>query len=142
MKKSVLIPLTIISVIIIILCIVCIVFYLLGDEKSEIRVSDFSQSASHITIFDGSTGKGITVYDENDVKYVASDLSNLVYKKTRKEGDTDGFLYSVSIFDSQDNLLWKGTINAENSVVIGKNVYTPSRKLDIKYIKNLLNSNS
>lgn len=114
---------------------------LLDNTKNEICVSDFSSSASYINIFDGTTGRKIVVCDEKNVKHIASNLSNQIYKRTGRKGNTDGFLYSVSIFDAHDNLLWKGTINAEDSVVIERNIYSPNKKIDINHISNLLKSN-
>ena len=137
-RKNVFIVL--ILTIVILVVVACVTLYLLDNTKNEIRVSDFSSSAFYINIFDGTTGRKIMVYDEKNVKYIISNLSNPIYKRTGRKSITDGFLYSVSIFDDQDNLLWKGTINGEDCVVIGKNVYSTDKKIDINYINNLLKS--
>lgn len=126
----------------IVIAIICISSFLLVTSKKQIQILDLAQSASYVKIFDGSTGKHVLIDEVDEVKYIATDLSNIIYNRTARKGDTDGFWYSVSIFDSQNKLLWKGTINGENSVVIEKNVYTPSKKIDINYIKDIVSSNS
>lgn len=109
---------------------ICI-WLVFSNKKSEIIIDGLSE-ASYVQIFNGKTGTQIMVSEKIAVELIKENLSNVKLEKLKRQGKVDGFLYSIKIFNEENILIWSGTINDKDTVIINNIVYKTNRPFNME----------
>ncbi|GAB6085077.1 hypothetical protein [Alkaliphilus crotonatoxidans] len=94
---------------------------------------------SKIEIFDGNTGKSITITNTNDIEHIINNLNSVTLKLEKISFGYMGFSLKTTIYRDDGNVYKKFIINSSN--VIRKDPFfyrDSSGSIDYEYLQKLL----
>lgn len=95
---------------------------------------------SKIEIFDGSTGKAITITDTNDIDHIIKNLNNVSVKKDSISFGAMGYSFRTTIHKTNGYVYKEFIINSSNTIRKDPFFYRDSSEsIDYDYIQNLIN---
>jgi len=98
---------------------------------------------SKVDIFDGNTGKSITITDEIDIEHIIRNLNAVSIKKEKISLGYMGHSLRTTIYKSDDVVYKKFIINSSNTIRKDPFFYRDSSdSIDYNYIKELIDNNA
>ncbi len=101
-----------------------------------------ASEVSKVEIFDGNTGRSITITDENNIEHIIGNLNTVSIKKEKISLGYTGYSFRTTIY-KPDNVVYKTfIINSSNTIRKDPFFYRDSSdSIDFDYIKELIGNN-
>ena len=97
---------------------------------------------SKIDIFDGNTGKSITIIDTIDIEHIIENLNKVSFKKDKISLGYTGYAYRTTIYKMDGNVYKEFIINSKDTIRKDPFFYKDtSESIDYKYIQDLIQDN-
>lgn len=94
---------------------------------------------SEIVIFDGRTGKSITIKEATKIEHIIKNLNVLLLKKEKISLGYMGFGFKTTIYKANGNVYKEFIINSNNNIRKDPFFYRDSSEsIDYNYIKELM----
>jgi hypothetical protein len=102
-------------------------------------ITDIDPSnVSKIEVFDGNTGKSFSITDNNDIKYIVTNLNSLSLNKEKLSLGYMGYSFKTKIFGDDGDLYKEFIINSNDMIRKDPFIYRDSSKsIDYEYIQRL-----
>jgi hypothetical protein len=102
-------------------------------------ITDIDPSTvSKIEVFDGNTGKSLTIIDKNDIEYIITNLNSLSLNKEKLSLGYMGYSFKTKIFGDDGALYKEFIINSNAMIRKDPIIYRDSSKsIDYGYIQRL-----
>lgn len=125
--------------IIIVSLFIGIITYCVYSLTGERKIVDIDpEIVSKIDVFDGGTGKAISIDGKEDIERVISNLNNITFIKDKSSKEFLGFSFSISIYDNKVRLYKQLVINSNDTIVYKDYFYKDKLKsIDYDYIDSL-----
>ncbi len=102
-----------------------------------------SSKVSSIKIFDGNTGRTITITDRESIDHIIDNLKNIKFRKDKWSFGYMGYSFNTTIYKSDGTVYKEFIINSTDTIRRDPFFYRDSAgSIDYEYIKNLINSQS
>jgi hypothetical protein len=131
-----------INVLIGILCVITvgIIGSIIWWNSSSLITNIAPSEVSKIEIFNGNTGKSITIKDTTDINHIITNLNEISLKKEKISLGYMGYSYRTTIYNSNGNIYKKFIINSSNTIRKDPFFYRDSSEsIDYGYIQKLFN---
>lgn len=97
---------------------------------------------SKIGIFNGNTGKLITITDTTDIEHIIKNLNAVSLKKEKISLGYMGYSYRITVYKANGGVYKKFIINSNDTIRKDPFFYRDnSGSIDYKYIQKLFNKN-
>lgn len=97
---------------------------------------------SKIGIFNGNTGKLITITDTTDIEHIIKNLNAVSLKKEKISLGYMGYSYRITVYKANGGVYKKFIINSSDTIRKDPFFYRDnSGSIDYKYIQKLFNKN-
>lgn len=94
---------------------------------------------SKIEIFDGNTGKAITITAPADIEHIIENLNTVALKKEKISLGTTGYSFRTTIYKSDGNVYKEFIISSSNTIRKDPFFYRDSSgSIDYEYIQKLI----
>lgn len=98
---------------------------------------------SKIEVFDGNTGKTITITDITDIKHIIENLNSVSLKKEEISLFYMGYSFNTTIYKANGDVYKKFIINSNNTIRKDPFFYQDSSdSIDYSYIQKLISKNA
>lgn len=125
--------------IIFILCIVC-VYYIYSVPKASILSDIKPNKISIISIFNGNTGKKITIDDKDDINRIIVNLNDIEFQRDKSSKNYEGFSFATDFYDLDGNIIDHVTINGKDTIIYNDYIYKDKNSsIDYEFIRSLFN---
>lgn len=105
-------------------------------------ISISPSEVSKIEIFDGNTGKAMTITGVADIEHVITNLNEVILKKDKVSLGYIGYSFKTTIYKMDDTVYKKFIINSNDTIRKDPFFYWDSSKsIDYDYIRGLINDN-
>ena len=95
-------------------------------------------NVSKIEVFDGNTGKSLTITDKNDIAYIITNLNSVSLNKEKLSLGYMGYSFKTKIFRNDGSLYKEFIINSNAMIRKDPIIYRDSSKsIDYGYIQRL-----
>ena len=132
MKKKIIIPLMILSFIL----ALCVVWFLPKTFGAGVS----PEEVHSIRVFDGNTGRGFTINDPEDIRYILENLQSISMKKSGISLGHMGYALRITLADENDrNLMPTFIMNSADTIRKDPFFYRCEGGLCFEYIKGLEN---
>lgn len=106
-------------------------------------VSITPSEVSSIDIFDGHTGKSITITNRNDIEHIIGNLNTITFKKDKWSLGYMGYSLRTTIYKENGGIYKKLIINSIDTLRDDPFFYKDSTKsIDYDFIRNLIDNQS
>lgn len=98
------------------------------------------ENAARIKIFSGSLGKYAEITDEETIAHITDNINGLSFEKNKSSKNTNGFAYSLTWYDNDNNVIDGLIIMDETRIGYDDYFYDKDEvngSIDIEYIKGL-----
>lgn len=129
----------------IVICVIAVI--ILGGLiwwNSPCSLADIEPSeVSKISVFDGNTGKSITVTDAAVIEYIISNLNSISFKKVKLSLGYMGYSFRTTVYKLNGDVFREFIINSSSIVRKDPFFYLDrTESIDFEYIRNLFENNS
>lgn len=98
---------------------------------------------SSIDIFDGQTGKSITITNRNDIEHIIENLNSITFRKDKWALGYMGYSLRTTIYKENGGEYRKFIINSIDTIRDDPFFYKDSTKsIDYDFIRNLIDNQS
>ncbi len=121
--------------------IILIFLLLAGCTPKELKFD--IDKATKITIFSGSMGKSVEITDEQQISHITDNFNELTFTKQKSSKSYDGFAYSITWYDSDNNKIEAITVMRENRISYNDYFYHCNQadaSIDIAYLMALFDN--
>jgi hypothetical protein len=124
-----------------ILCVIAAIFIggLIWWNRESSIMNISSEKVSKIEIFDGGTGKEITITDSANIKQIVDNLNSVSLKKDKLSLGYIGYSFRTTIYKANGNVYKQFMINSNNTIRKAPFFYRDSSEsIDYDYLKALM----
>lgn len=94
---------------------------------------------SSINIFDGHTGKSITITNRNDIEHIIVNLNSITFRKDKWSLFYMGYSFKITIYRENGGVYKKFVINSTDTIRNDPFFYRDNTKsIDYDFIRNLI----
>lgn len=121
---------------------ILIIYYGLTNIPREI-VAIAPSEVSSIYIFDGNTGKSITITQRNDIEHIIENLNSIIFRKDKWSLGYMGYSFRTTIYKENGGVYKEFIINSTDTIRNDPFFYRDSTKsIDYNFIRNLIDNQS
>lgn len=128
----------IIKISLLVIILLVLLFYGLTYLPHKI-VNIAPSEVSSIHIFDGNTGKSISITNKNNIKHIIKNLNSIIFSKGQLAVWYMGYSFKVTIYKNDESVYKEFIINSKDTIRNGLFfLKDKSNSIDYDYIKRLL----
>jgi hypothetical protein len=124
---------------------ICVIFVIIIGSliwwNAPCSITNIAPSeVSKIEIFDGNTGKSITITNTTDIEHIINNINMISLKKEKISLGYMGYSYRTTVYKVNGNVYKKFIINSSDTIRRDPFFYRDSTvSIDYKYIQKLFN---
>ena len=123
---------------IIVACAIC--YGLIYIPRKIVRIEP--SKVSSIKIFDGNTGKSITITSSENINHIIGNLNSITFRTDKLSLGYLGYSFNTTIYKSNGKVYKEFIINSKDTIRKDPFFYRASTKnIDYDYIKDLMEGN-
>ena len=122
---------------------ICVIFVIIIGSliwwNAPCSITNIAPSeVSKIEIFDGNTGKSITITDASDIEHIITNLNKVSLKKEKISLGYMGYSFRTTVYKDNSEVYKEFIINSSNTIRKDPFFYRDSSgSIDYKYIQKL-----